>query len=130
MEKYPDLYNADATEVVLAMGEVLYLPSYWFHYIISQDASIQCNSRSGESVKGKEDVHKCGYFKRKELPDGSNEEEGEEEEEEEEIDGGRDEKDEKESQGVVGKKRKRNAVRMREINRKKKLRGNRHSFEN
>jgi len=37
-----------APKVVLAMGEVLYIPSYWFHYIVSQDASIQCNARSGK----------------------------------------------------------------------------------
>ena len=37
-----------ATEVVLSRGEVLYIPSFWFHYIISQDASIQCNARSGQ----------------------------------------------------------------------------------
>lgn len=29
------------SQVVVSMGEALYLPSYWFHYIVSQDASIQ-----------------------------------------------------------------------------------------
>lgn len=64
------------------MGEILYLPGYWFHYIISQDASIQCNARSGESEPGREEISKCGFTRRK---DGKNDEiEGEEEEEEEE----------------------------------------------
>jgi hypothetical protein len=49
--KHPELGTALATEVVLTMGEVLYIPSYWFHYIVSQDASIQCNARSGSSEK-------------------------------------------------------------------------------
>jgi hypothetical protein len=48
------------------MGEALFLPSYWFHYIISQDASIQCNARSGESSKGKDEIASCGFFRRKE----------------------------------------------------------------
>jgi hypothetical protein len=56
--------NSKATEVVLSMGEMLYLPSYWFHYIISQDASIQCNARSGESIEGKEFIDKCGFSRR------------------------------------------------------------------
>lgn len=48
------------------MGEMLYIPSYWFHYIISLDASIQCNARSGESDVGKEHIANCGFSKRSE----------------------------------------------------------------
>lgn len=50
-----------ATEYVLAMGEVLYLPSYWFHYIVSQDASAQCNARSGASadVEARAAIKRC-----------------------------------------------------------------------
>jgi hypothetical protein len=36
-----DPWLARTDQVVLSMGEILYLPSYWFHYIVSQDASIQ-----------------------------------------------------------------------------------------
>lgn len=50
--------------MVLTRGEVLYVPSFWFHYIISQDASIQCNTRSGESLEGKQDIEQCGFSKR------------------------------------------------------------------
>ena len=46
---HPTLKGARATEVVLKMGEMLFLPAFWFHYIVSQDASIQCNSRSGDT---------------------------------------------------------------------------------
>ena len=55
--KNADLYNSPATEVMLTMGELLYLPSFWFHYIISQDASIQCNARSGNSPRGNQHEH-------------------------------------------------------------------------
>jgi len=41
-----------AVETVLKEGEVLYVPSHWFHYIISLQRSAQCNTRSGREVKG------------------------------------------------------------------------------
>lgn len=50
--KHEAVLGSRATEYVLAMGEVLYLPSHWFHYIVSQDASVQCNARSGASADG------------------------------------------------------------------------------
>lgn len=73
-------------KVVLAMGEVLYIPSYWFHYIISQDGSIQCNARSGESKPGREEISKCGFTRRKDEKNDEVDEpqRGEEEEENEE----------------------------------------------
>ena len=43
--------NATSTEVVLEAGDVLYLPSYWFHFIISLDVNMQCNTRSGRNDK-------------------------------------------------------------------------------
>ena len=62
VESHATLRDAKATEVSLMMGEVLYLPSYYFHYIISQDASIQCNSRSGNSEKGRDKIKECGFY--------------------------------------------------------------------
>jgi hypothetical protein len=44
--------EVDAIDTILHHGEILYIPSYWFHYIISLNYSIQCNSRSG-APKGK-----------------------------------------------------------------------------
>lgn len=38
---------------------MLYIPGYWFHFIVSQDASIQCNSRSGKSEIGEEVIKRC-----------------------------------------------------------------------
>jgi hypothetical protein len=63
VKNHPSLYNARAVEVMLRMGELLYIPSYWLHYIVSQDASIQCNCRSGESTIGRSSVDQCGYGK-------------------------------------------------------------------
>ena len=42
-------------------GEVLYIPSYWFHYIQSLDFSVQCNTRSGSPPNGDGEGHiaKC-----------------------------------------------------------------------
>ena len=45
-------YSSRAIETIVSAGEMLYIPSYWIHYIISQDASIQCNARCGESELG------------------------------------------------------------------------------
>ena len=33
--------QVDAIDTILHEGEVLYIPSYWFHYIVSLDYSIQ-----------------------------------------------------------------------------------------
>ena len=47
------------------LGEVLYIPSYWFHYIISLQKSAQCNVRSGVDAEqhrdfgGQANVLKC-----------------------------------------------------------------------
>lgn len=39
--------DAMALDTVLKAGEVLYIPSHWFHYITSLQKSAQCNVRSG-----------------------------------------------------------------------------------
>ena len=51
-----------ATQVILSAGEVLYLPSYWFHYIVSLDKSVQCNMRSGRGREGEGHIRKCGFI--------------------------------------------------------------------
>lgn len=52
-----------ATEVVVREGDVLYMPSYWYHHIVSLDESIQCNVRSGTITR--DDVMgflgECGF---------------------------------------------------------------------
>mmetsp|Transcript_13518 Transcript_13518/g.20513 ORF Transcript_13518/g.20513 Transcript_13518/m.20513 type:complete len:542 (-) Transcript_13518:2531-4156(-) len=55
-----------AIETVLKAGEVLYIPSHWFHYITSLQKSAQCNVRSGRHTDGspefggEEEVTICG----------------------------------------------------------------------
>ena len=44
--------QAMAVETVLKQGEVLFIPSHWFHYIISLQKNAQCNVRSGVQVEG------------------------------------------------------------------------------
>jgi hypothetical protein len=44
--------SAMAVSTVLKAGEVLYIPSNWFHYITSLQKSAQCNVRSGVDRDG------------------------------------------------------------------------------
>lgn len=53
--------NATSTEVILQAGDVLYLPSYWFHFIISLDTNMQCNTRSGRDGKDDHIMTQCGF---------------------------------------------------------------------
>jgi hypothetical protein len=55
--------NCPAAEVALTAGEVLYLPSYWYHHIVSLDTSIQCNLRSGFTIRDdiKQFLTDCGF---------------------------------------------------------------------
>eukprot|EP00587_Corethron_hystrix_P013981 CAMPEP_0113305324 /NCGR_PEP_ID=MMETSP0010_2-20120614/4988_1 /TAXON_ID=216773 ORGANISM="Corethron hystrix, Strain 308" /NCGR_SAMPLE_ID=MMETSP0010_2 /ASSEMBLY_ACC=CAM_ASM_000155 /LENGTH=149 /DNA_ID=CAMNT_0000159703 /DNA_START=365 /DNA_END=814 /DNA_ORIENTATION=+ /assembly_acc=CAM_ASM_000155 len=62
--------TSPALETVVKRGEVLYLPSHWFHYITSLQMSAQCNTRSGRDFSkydefgGFEDVdEKCDMKK-------------------------------------------------------------------
>jgi hypothetical protein len=47
---YPQFANAMSNEVVLTAGQVLYLPTDWFHFIVSLELNFQCNTRSGTFV--------------------------------------------------------------------------------
>lgn len=62
LDKYPDMAKAKATEVVVRAGEVLYIPSYWFHYIVSTSVTAQCNTRSGNAIRGREVLKDCGFY--------------------------------------------------------------------
>jgi hypothetical protein len=50
------LHRAKAVEVIVRAGDALYLPSYWLHYIISLERSVQGNVRSGISPVYGEDA--------------------------------------------------------------------------
>lgn len=59
--KYPLAAQAMAVETVVHTGEVAYLPSNWFHHIISQEFNVQCIARSGHSLVGDDYIEKCGF---------------------------------------------------------------------
>lgn len=46
--------TAEAVSTVLKEGEILYVPTGWFHYITSLQKSAQCNVRSGPDMDGDE----------------------------------------------------------------------------
>eukprot|EP00039_Didymoeca_costata_P001135 m.50059 g.50059 ORF g.50059 m.50059 type:complete len:643 (-) comp10645_c0_seq1:233-2161(-) len=56
---WPDMKKAKAIEVIIRAGEVLYLPSYWNHYIASTGKSLQCNVRSGLANRGEDEIDQC-----------------------------------------------------------------------
>jgi Cupin-like domain len=47
--------TSQAVETVLKKGEVLFIPSHWFHYIIGLQKNAQCNVRSGVDLEGDEE---------------------------------------------------------------------------
>lgn len=53
--------TVDGIDTIVRQGEVLYIPSFWFHYIISLEYSAQCNSRSGfpPKMQGKAYIEDC-----------------------------------------------------------------------
>ena len=61
LDEYPEFYEALSTEVVLQPGQVLYLPTNWFHFIVSLELNMQCNTRSGMEGPLMAHVRKCGF---------------------------------------------------------------------
>jgi len=59
--------KARVHEVVLQAGDIMYLPTYWFHFIVSLNINYQCNSRSGDSQENQHFISKCGFGPRKEY---------------------------------------------------------------
>jgi hypothetical protein len=47
LDQFPEFEKARGNEVVLQAGDSLFLPSLWFHYIVSMSMNVQCNTRSG-----------------------------------------------------------------------------------
>lgn len=47
LKKFAKMKKARGFEVILEEGDVLYLPSFWMHYIVGLGQNIQCNTRSG-----------------------------------------------------------------------------------
>ena len=60
-DKYPNFATAQTNEIITKPGDLLYLPIYWFHYIVSLNVNFQCNTRSGESNDYADYISECGY---------------------------------------------------------------------
>lgn len=58
---YPDFAKSLSNEVVLQSGDVLYLPTNWFHFIVSLSVNYQCNTRSGRTTHYDRTMHDCGF---------------------------------------------------------------------
>mmetsp|Transcript_1288 Transcript_1288/g.1983 ORF Transcript_1288/g.1983 Transcript_1288/m.1983 type:complete len:495 (+) Transcript_1288:176-1660(+) len=61
LEMYPEFKEGMVNEVVLQAGDVLYLPTQWFHHIVSLDLNWQCNARSGITSHYQQEIKKCGF---------------------------------------------------------------------
>jgi len=48
-ETHERFATARSNELIVKPGDVVYLPTNWFHYIISLNINIQCNTRSGRT---------------------------------------------------------------------------------
>lgn len=59
--QFPNFHEAKVNEVVMQAGDLLYLPTNWFHYIISLELNFQCNTRSGINNDYMEPIRDCGF---------------------------------------------------------------------
>jgi hypothetical protein len=53
--------KARVNEVLMQAGDILYLPTSWFHYIVSLNLNYQCNARSGTSYENLPAIQECGF---------------------------------------------------------------------
>ncbi len=60
-DEFPKFREAEVNEIIMQAGDVLYLPTNWFHYIISLELNFQCNTRSGISEDYMQAIEDCGF---------------------------------------------------------------------
>jgi hypothetical protein len=60
-ETNPEFNDSMSSEVVLQSGDVLHLPTNWFHFIVSLSINCQCNTRSGRTAHYDKYIHECGF---------------------------------------------------------------------
>lgn len=60
-DEHPQFKEAEVNEVVLHAGDVLYLPTNWFHYIVNLSLNYQCNARSGTTYETAHYIEDCGF---------------------------------------------------------------------
>lgn len=61
VKQFPLFQQGRVNEIVLQAGDVLYLPTLWFHTIVSLNINYQCNARSGSTTEYHHHVEKCGF---------------------------------------------------------------------
>ncbi|KAL3810687.1 hypothetical protein ACHAXA_003291 [Cyclostephanos tholiformis] len=61
LEGFPTFVNARVNEIIMFPGDVLYLPTNWFHFIVSLELNMQCNTRSGGEEIYRDEITKCGF---------------------------------------------------------------------
>jgi hypothetical protein len=62
LKKFPKMASLVAHEVILQPGDMLYVPTHWFHHIISLNLNYQCNCRSGRDyVPYLKKMQECGF---------------------------------------------------------------------
>ena len=62
LQEHPKFEQAKGNEVVLQAGDSLFLPSLWFHYIVSMSTNVQCNTRSGMDQRRVQELDdSCGW---------------------------------------------------------------------
>jgi hypothetical protein len=60
-DKYPKFATAQSNEIITRPGDVFYMPTSWFHYIVSLNVNFQCNTRSGKTSENSKFMQKCGF---------------------------------------------------------------------
>lgn len=61
-ERFPLFSHMRAIEVIMEPGDILYIPHFWLHYIVSLGTNFQCNTRSGRNAVGADPIRKCGFL--------------------------------------------------------------------
>ena len=60
-DRHPEFENFSALELVMQAGDVLLLPTNWFHYIVQLETNFQCNAMQSKSESSDEIMHSCGF---------------------------------------------------------------------
>ena len=61
LEAFPAFADAMSNEILLQAGDVLYLPTNYFHYIVNLGLNYQCNTRSGVDEAAMAAIRQCGF---------------------------------------------------------------------
>jgi hypothetical protein len=62
LDMFPGFANVRAHEVILMPGELIYVPPFWIHYLITLGTTIQCYAHCGKSEVNHEFIRACGFM--------------------------------------------------------------------